>query len=380
MTRRLAMLVSNPCAPDRRVLREARALVQRGNEVVVIGWDREARYATRETTDGVQIERIVVPAAYGSGLRRLGPWFAFARQAFVRLGQGTWDVVHCHDLDTLPVGYLYTRRQSVPLVFDAHESYPDLAAPRLPGWAVAALRRLERSLVRRVDALITVGELLAAHYRPWASQVAVVRNCPLPADDPSDPEALRTGWGLGDVRLLLCYIGGFTSGRVILPLVDAVRAEPDAGLVLVGHGPQAGRLLAAAEGVGRILYLGERVPPNQVEAIMRACDVVYYGLRSDFPNNRFSSPNALYSALEAGRPLLTTDVGEISLVVKAEKCGIILGDTTVEDIRVALLELRNTHVRTLMAQNARRAAEIKYNWSAAEAILLDLYDSLWREV
>jgi glycosyltransferase involved in cell wall biosynthesis len=372
------MLVSNPCAPDRRVLREAQALVTRGHVVIVFAWDREARFAPSETRQGVQIERVAAPAGYGSGIRRVGPWFAFAWQALLRLRRGRWDAVHCHDLDTLPVGFLATRRRRVPLVFDAHESYPDLAAPRLPGWGVTVLRWLERFLIRRVDALITVGELLAAHYRPWASQVAVVRNCPLPAKDPPDAEALRAGWELGDVRLVLCYIGGFTRGRVILPLIEAVRAEPDVGLVLVGHGPQGGRLLKAAAGVERITYLGERVPPDQVVTIMRACDVVYYGLRSDFANNRFSSPNALYSALQAGRPLLTTDVGEISRIVKTESCGIILGDATVKDIRMALHRFRDSHVRALMAQRARRAAEAKYNWPAAEAILLDVYDSLWR--
>jgi hypothetical protein len=147
VSRRVAMLVSNACAPDRRVLREGQALAAQGHHVLVIAWDREGRHPTQETIScmqpadtfagqTVQIERIGVASAYGTGLRRVGQWPAFARRASARLRQDDWDAVHCHDLDTLPIGYDYTRRRSVPLVFDAHESYPDFVAPRLPGGAV----------------------------------------------------------------------------------------------------------------------------------------------------------------------------------------------------------------------------------------------------
>jgi glycosyltransferase involved in cell wall biosynthesis len=377
MRRQIVMLVSNACAPDRRVLREGQALAAGGHAVRVIAWDRQGKYAPQEVMGGVEIERIAVSAAYGSGLRRAASWPAFARRAWTRLTTTAWNAVHCHDLDTLPIGYAYTRRHAAPLVFDAHESYPDLAAPRLPTWATTGLRLLERFLVPRADALITVGELLATHYQPWAKRVVVVRNCPLPVDVPSDAAGFRARWGLEDVGLLLCYIGGFTHGRVILPLIDAVRAEPRVGLVLVGHGPQAGDILAAAEGVQRIVHLGERVAPEEVVPIMRACDVVYYGLRSDYPNNRFSSPNALYSALEAGRPLLTTDVGEISLVVRTEECGLVMAEPTADGVRAALAELSDPTLRVSMGRNARRAAETRYNWDSAKAALLDLYSDLW---
>jgi glycosyltransferase involved in cell wall biosynthesis len=84
----------------------------------------------------------------------------------------------------------------------------------------------------------------------------------------------------------------------------------------------------------------------------------------------------LYSALEAGRPLVTTDVGEISQVVRAKDCGIILRAPIVEDILMAFEQLRDRDVRERMGRNARRAAETQYNWPAAEAELLNLYRTL----
>jgi glycosyltransferase involved in cell wall biosynthesis len=373
------MLVSNACAPDRRVLREAGALAAQRHSVTVVAWDREQRHAPWEEMGGVKIERIGVASDYGTGMRRLGQWPNFARQASARLRQGAWDAVHCHDLDTWPIGYAYTRRRNLPLILDAHESYPDLLAPYLPGPAVAVLRIMDRFFARRADALITVGERLADHYRSWAQRVVVVRNCPTVALDPSSPAPLRKEWGLDNVDLIVCYIGGFTHGRVLLPLIEAIKADGSLGLVLVGEGPQTASLLTAAQSVDRIVYLGRRVPPHQVVPIMQAADVVYYGLRADFPNNRFSSPNALYSALAAGRPMLTTDVGEIARVVQEEASGLILEEPTQEAIAAGLALLRAPETRAAMTQRAQRAASTKYNWATAETALLKIYRDLWGE-
>jgi glycosyltransferase involved in cell wall biosynthesis len=277
----------------------------------------------------------------------------------------------------------------VPLIFDAHESYPDLVATHVPGWAVEILRMVERWLVQRVDVLITVGDLLAEHYRPWARRVVVVRNCPASwhpiAGAVGDPQDLRAEWGLLDVDLVVCYVGGLGKGRVIRPLLDVVEADPGLGLALVGDGPQVGAVTAAAQsvqgtGADRLRYLGPRVPPDRVVELMRASDVVYYGLRADFPNNRYSSPNALYAALAAGRPILTTSVGEICQVVEAEECGIILPEPTMEAIAEGLGRLRKPEVWAAMARNAQRAAENKYNWSVAESTLLATYGEVWETV
>lgn len=383
MQRRIAMLVSNACAPDRRVLREAEALVEAGHYVLVIAWDRGGNYPPYEMMGGVPIQRINIPAAYGAGLRRLRQWPTFARRAFDRLGEEAWDVVHCHDLDTLPIGYAYARRRNVRLVFDAHESYPDFAAPRLPGWATWSLRRLECYLVKRVDGLITVGELLAEHYRQWsACNVVVVRNCPFVDAYESSPDASRRrkGWGVDDVALVVAYVGGFTHGRVILPLLTVVRDDPTLGMVLVGSGPQQSQIEAITSGVARIVYLGPRIPPEEVVPTMRAADVVYYGLRADHPNNHYSSPNALYSALAAGRPLLTTDIGEIGLIVKHEACGVVLDELSPEAIHSALDHLRDPDRRARMSRHARQAAERHYNWSVAQTKLLALYETLLEQV
>ena len=42
------------------------------------------------------------------------------------------DVIHCHDLDTLPLGFVLGKLKRKPIVYDAHESFPDMLEGSVP--------------------------------------------------------------------------------------------------------------------------------------------------------------------------------------------------------------------------------------------------------
>ena len=54
---RIAMVVTNACAPDPRVERHARWLVELGHEVEIHAWDRECKYQNSDSTKGYKITR-----------------------------------------------------------------------------------------------------------------------------------------------------------------------------------------------------------------------------------------------------------------------------------------------------------------------------------
>ncbi len=73
-------------------------------------------------------------------------------------------VVHCNDLDTLLVGALAKRYFGSRLVYDAHEYYP--ASDPDGRWLDRSFFALiERFLIRRADAAVTVNPMLAAIMR-----------------------------------------------------------------------------------------------------------------------------------------------------------------------------------------------------------------------
>jgi len=65
---KILMLLSNPLLVDPRVHKEAKALVDAGNEVTVIVWDRKNEYDKIGTVDRIKIIRI-----HNNGLIKILP-------------------------------------------------------------------------------------------------------------------------------------------------------------------------------------------------------------------------------------------------------------------------------------------------------------------
>jgi glycosyltransferase involved in cell wall biosynthesis len=336
------MLVTNRGFDDPRVCMEAEALADAGYCVSVVGWDRDIDHDTDRTQNGVRFLGLKLRSTHGRGIMQ--PLFlsGFWWRAW-RVLQGLRPaIIHCHDLDTLPLGLAAARSMRARLVFDAHENFPDMMTGHLPRPAVSALRWLERHLVPRCDAVITVGERLADHYRKLGGRkVTVVGNWKDPADFRFSPEVIRRTrkeLGLPDGVIAICFIANLGRERHLEPLLSAVVGDPRFACVVGGEGIQAATARQYTKENSNIFYLG-RVSPERIPLITAACDVVYYGFDKTNPNARWSAPNKLYEAIAAGKPILAGDFGEIGDTVRSSGCGIITDTATASGVIEALNQL-----------------------------------------
>jgi len=375
---KVCMLVTNRAIDDPRVYVEAEALVRRGYGLTVIGWDRDVDKDSRAHRNGVEFLRLSVRSTHARGITQpffLGRFWVRAGGVLRRVRP---DVIHCHDLDTLPVGWWAARSLRARLVFDAHENYPDMMAGHLPALAVKALRALERWLVRRCDLVITVGNRLAEHYRNiGAPEVSVVGNWKDPADFEFPPETIartRRELGLAEGKIAICFIANLGPERPLEPLLKAVANDDRFACVIGGDGSQAGLARQYAEKNDNIVYLG-RVAPERVPLMTAACDVVYYGFDETNPNAKWSAPNKLYEAIAAGKPVLTGDFGEIGQTVRENRCGIIGDLRTPAGLAGALSRLVEPGALKTFGRQARAASRL-YSRSRAGLSLLDAYTSI----
>jgi len=370
---RIAMLVTNAFRPDPRVHKEARSLARAGYNVTVICWDRGGEFMARERMDGFEIRRIAIHSGYSAGSRQMFYLPRFWLRALKELCILRPDIIHCHDLDTAPVGYWYARTHRIPWIFDAHECYPEQIGTQVNRVIYFILLFLERQMARRATHVITVGELLAKRFRSLGGQVSVVGNYqPLSAFGPQRSIS-RTDLELDSDEFVVAYIGGFTLDRLILPLIEATEHVPDVRVLLLGSGLQQSAIEAVLPDHPNVRYLGQ-VPQEQVPYYTALSDVIYYGLSTNHGNSQYSVPNALFNALAAGKPVLTTNVGEIADIVREEQCGIVVEQPTPVFLAQAIMQLRDPGLRESLAANACKAAQTRYNWAVAETALLNIYE------
>ena len=130
------MLVNNPCVSDARVLRAARCARDAGFETIVLahGTGDEADV---ECIDGFLLCRRAVPerdaplrkSAFSYLVRRAKLWLFqthIETRAFASLFESEIkclnpDVIHAHDLATLPAATAAATETGAALIYDAHE-------------------------------------------------------------------------------------------------------------------------------------------------------------------------------------------------------------------------------------------------------------------
>jgi glycosyltransferase involved in cell wall biosynthesis len=373
------MLLTNAYDPDPRVRNEALALLDMGCRVRLFAWDRDLKAPRRECMEGVEVERVFLRSVHGRGTMQIVFYAVLYLKMLWKGWRTPFDIVHCHDLDTLPLGFVLAMLRCKPLVYDAHESFPDMISRNVHPLVVRGLVWLENFMIRRTDLLITVGEKLREYFAArGARRTVVVGNWKRLSEYSRTHEQnleVRQRLGIPADALVVVYITNLLKDRHIEELLHAIDACPDIWLIIGGKGTLENVVRQQAAKTPRVVYTGF-VRADDVPVYTCAADVVYYGFDSDNPNARFSAPNKLFEALAAGRPLITGNFGEIGDVVRKGGCGIVLSEYTEQQIQNALSVLRDPQVRQQMAHNAEELGSTLMNWEKAEETLHTAYSAL----
>lgn len=310
------MLLHKSVEHDSRVRREGRALVGAGHEVVVLHAPRGAGLG--EELDGFGLRAVTLPG-WARGLpavvRRGLLVLAFVR-AVRRVRP---DAVHAHDVAMLGPGAVGARLTGARLVYDSHEYAVGVPyRERLWAWLVSTL---ERVLIGRADAVITVSdgiaERLRERYGLSETPVVVVRNLPDPEETDPEFEApdLRAELGIAAEAPLVLHLGAVAWDRGGETLVRAVARVPDAHLLFLGaddSGFAAGlEEVARDEGIADRVHFRPSVPVGQIRAYTRQASVGITLLEDTCDNHRLALPNKLFEYLAAGVSVVASDLSEM---------------------------------------------------------------------
>jgi glycosyltransferase involved in cell wall biosynthesis len=203
------------------------------------------------------------------------------------------DLVHAHGLRTGWLASLVPRRK--PLVVTAH----NIVLDGMTGRRSALLRQLEAALPGRVDAVIATSATVAARL----GVVTVIPAVGPPPVPRHSPEVVRRVLRVPADSPLAVTVARLHPQKGLDTLLDAASKVPGTRFVVVGEGPDEGRLRARVHDDGLSDIVTFSGPSANAADELGAADVVV--ITSVWE----SGPLVLSEAMELGRPVVTTPVG-----------------------------------------------------------------------
>lgn len=302
---------------------------------------------------------------------------------FRLIREGGYQIVHTHISKAGVLGRLAAAAAGVPVVL--HTYHGDVFQSYFSPFKSRLLLALEQAAAAVSDRLIEVSRAtlrrhVAYGVAPPGRFVVIPNGIDLTPFDRPAPDAgeARATLGLPLKAPVVGTVAALVPVKRLDVLLSAMETVlhrlPDAALVIVGDGNQR-PLLEGRAGApplcGRVRFLGLR---HDIPALMPAFDALV--LSSD----EEGCPTSPIEAMAAGRPVVATDVGGVSEVVRHGENGLLVPRRDPEALADAILSLLRSPDRArAMGLRGRQIAQERFDARRMVERVDALYQELLRE-
>jgi glycosyltransferase involved in cell wall biosynthesis len=221
--------------------------------------------------------------------------------------------------------------------------------------------------LRQAAAVLTVSQSFAVElYRMGvkSDRIHVVHN----AIDSRWGRGASATLGIDEGKKVILIVGRLSREKDHLLLLEAVRALPEAHLLIVGEGPERERIEAGIRAAGqeKNVTLTGQVP--SAEPYYALADVAVLASRTE------GSPNALLEAMAAGVPVVATAVGGIPEIVTHEESALLVPPGDREGMTEAIRRLlSDEELRTRLVKRAREVIETRHSPEGRTRAICGIY-------
>lgn len=296
------------------------------------------------------------------------------------------DVIHFHDPELIPVGFLIKMIKKVKVIYDIHEHvvYDIMDKSWIPRYLRSMVKNLyilvEKICLPRFDAIIYTTPIVGERYYKIGRKVVSIENYPqLELFDNSVNVEPANGIPT------MVYLGRVKKERgvkeAIFAFGEVVDKLPNARFLIIGDivpesfDNELKKLVNDMHLEKNVSFLGF-VPYGETVNYLKnaSCGIVTFLPER---NNMACLPNKLFEYMASGLPVIASNFKLYKDVIEDSESGLTVEPENVEMLAEAIIYmLKNNDIALNMGLHAREAFKRKYNWEAEEKKLFNLYSEL----
>jgi glycosyltransferase involved in cell wall biosynthesis len=358
MKNKVLMLLSNPFTNDPRVYKEAKTLVNNNYIVNVCCLDRDEDCKQYEIIDGIDVNRIKVGKIKSGNFRSVAKGLIKFYDAILKQSKISfdYDIIHCHDFDTMIVGCILKSKYNVPLIYDMHDMYSSFFKNKFSKMLV---NKLDRYFYKKSSGMFIVNDDFFKV--KGIENACTIYNVPF-----------KKGSKLKkDYYFDLFYAGGLNETRDMSYVYRLLRHTPYT-MKVAGTGPLVRDVIGWGFAIKNLDYVG-KVSKEYVDTLTQRCKIVLALYDSKFENVKFSLPNKIFDGFKYGKPCIVSKGTTMEEFVNLYECGIAVEYGNDKELLLALHKMNDVKEYERMSKNAFKYFKKFFNWDKMEYKLLESY-------
>ncbi|WP_061320768.1 glycosyltransferase family 4 protein [Clostridium botulinum] len=388
---KVAMLLDNSFINDKRVYKEAQTLVKNGFDVTVICKNEiDESLPKEEEIEGIKIKRLF---KYNLGTTVLVEKNLLAHFDLINNLSESFDVYHCHDTETWPIGYLLSKRDGAKFICDSHEYFPDYICKE---WHTSDLKyELTKLLVRArgeyikyCDGAIAVNEVISEKLcnefslKDKPIVIYNTRSINESLKKYNMGSEIRKKHNISQYKKIIVFSGTVEPSRGVDLVIKSISYVENCVFIIVGgdkfnYIEKLQKIVQQYNVKDKVVFTGKLNNQELFDYGFSADLLIYLGL-STVKNMEYSAPNKFFDYIMAGKPMIISNLKFMSSVVTRYDIGEVIDIKNIDFKEIGYKINSLIHSDEKLCKYSKNVLKIQslFSWEEQEKKLIDFYKKI----
>lgn len=293
------------------------------------------------------------------------------------------DLVHAHDLNSLPIAYLISFIKRVPFIYDSHELWSQSHHSISSKFILNTVALMEIFFAKRTTRIITVSDSIREYLEKYFSvnNIEVIRNIPSYTHS-GNYNLLREQYNLSNEIKICLYQGMISEHRgvslIVKSAIEVCEKNNKVVFFFLGEGEHLDKFKNLVKEKGfceKIFFLG-RIEQDKLLKYTMSADIGIHAISNTCLNHEYCLPNKVFEYLHSNLVLVVTNLIELSKFVEENEIGLTFTDNDYLDLEKKITELLTNEALYLGYKNNIAKIAPNLTWSNEYLKLRNIYQDL----